>query len=161
MKLSEIKTILSDLDKVVFQLPNKIFVPEHFHVTEVGVITKNFIDCGGTIREEKVVNFQLWQAGDYDHRLAPTKLNNIIKLSEDKLGIDDQLEIEVEYQAETIGKYGLAFNGVHFQLTSKLTACLAEDACGIPPAKMKVALTQLGSSTASSCCTPSDGSSCC
>jgi hypothetical protein len=136
-------------------------VPEHFHVTEVGVITKNFIDCGGTIREEKVVNFQLWQAGDYDHRLAPTKLNNIIKLSEDKLGIDDQLEIEVEYQAETIGKYGLAFNGVHFQLTSKLTACLAEDACGIPPAKMKVALTQLGSSTASSCCTPSDGSSCC
>lgn len=161
MKLSEIKTILSDLDKVVFQLPNNSFVPEHFHVTEVGIVTKKFIDCGGTVREEKAVNFQLWQAGDYDHRLAPSKLNKIIKLSEDQLGIDDQLEIEVEYQAETIGKYGLSFNGMHFQLTSKLTACLAEDACGIPPAKMNVPLTELRSATASSCCTPNGGSSCC
>lgn len=104
MKLSEIKSILTTLENVVFELENGNFVPEYFHVTEIGVITKKFIDCGGTIRNEKVVNFQLWDANDFEHRLKPTKLLNIIKLSEEKLGIED-FEIEVEYQGETIGKY--------------------------------------------------------
>jgi hypothetical protein len=161
MKLSEIKQILTDLDTVVFQLPNGSFVPKHFHVTEVGVITKHFIDCGGTVREEKVVNFQLWEAGDFDHRLAPTKLNKIIELSENTLNIDSELEIEVEYQSDTIGKYGLSYNGLHFQLTSKLTACLAQDACGIPKDKQKRRLSNLGSSSAATCCTPSSNSKCC
>jgi hypothetical protein len=89
MKLSEIKGILPTLDNVEFQLENGTFVPEHFHVTEVGQITKNFIDCGGVIRHEKVVNFQLWNADDYEHRLKPKKLLHIIRLSEDKLGIED------------------------------------------------------------------------
>lgn len=96
MKLSNIKEILPTLDDVEFQLENGTFVPKHFHVTEVGGITKHFIDCGGTIRNEKVVNFQLWNANDFEHRLKPTKLLNIIKLSEEKLGIEDA-EIEVEY----------------------------------------------------------------
>ncbi len=56
-----------------FQLENGTFVPEHFHVTEVGVVTKHFIDCGGTMRNEKVANFQLWDANDFEHRL---KLEN-------------------------------------------------------------------------------------
>ena len=161
MKLSEIKQILSNLDAVIFQLPNGTFVPEHFHVTEVGIVTKNFIDCGGTVREEKVVNFQLWEANDFDHRLAPQKLINIIELSERVLNIDPELEIEVEYQGETIGKYKLQFNGKYFQLVSTLTACLAEDACGIPPEKQKIRLSDLGSSPASGCCTPSPNSKCC
>lgn len=94
MKLSEIKEILPTLENVEFQLENGTFVPEHFHVTEVGIITKNFIDCGGVIRDEKVVNFQLWDANDFNHRLKPNKLLHIITLSEDKLGIEDS-EIEV------------------------------------------------------------------
>ncbi len=57
MKLSEIKTVLLSLENVTFELENGSFVPEHFHVTEVGEITKHFIDCGGTIRSEKVANF--------------------------------------------------------------------------------------------------------
>jgi len=158
MKLAEVKTTLTKLNDVIFQMPNGSYVPLHFHITEVGMITKNFIDCGGTVREEKVVNFQLWEAADYDHRLAPEKLLNIIDLSERTLNIDPELEIEVEYQAGTIGKFGLAFNGVCFQLTNKMTACLAEDACGIPEEKRKVNLSDLGGN-ASSCCAP--GSSCC
>jgi len=161
MKLSKIKEILPTLDNVEFQLENGTFVPEHFHVTEVGQITRNFIDCGGVIRSEKVVNFQLWNANDFEHRLKPTKLLNIIKLSEEKLGIEDA-EIEVEYQTETIGKYDLDFNGENFVLKNKQTACLAEDACGIPvdlPAehvgKQKVKLSELNSA----CCTPNSG--CC
>jgi hypothetical protein len=61
MKLSKIKEILPTLEHVEFQLENGTFVPEHFHVTEVGQINKIFIDCGGVIRNEKVVNFQLWK----------------------------------------------------------------------------------------------------
>lgn len=157
MKLSEIKEILATLNNVEFQLEDGAFVPEHFHVTEVGVITKHFIDCGGTIRNEKVVNFQLWNANDFEHRLKPGKLHNIIRLSEEKLGIEDG-EIEVEYQNVTIGKYDLGFNGKNFILKNKTTACLAQDACGIPEEKQKVKLSDL-STIQSSCCAPNSG--CC
>ena len=102
MKLSQVKTILNSLKTVNFTLEDGTAVPEHFHVTEVGLITKNFIDCGGTVRKETVVNFQLWDANDYDHRLKPQKLVNIIELSEKVLGIQD-FEIEVEFQTQTIG----------------------------------------------------------
>ena len=142
MKLSEVKQILPTLENVEFQLENGTFVPEHFHITEVGMINKNFIDCGGVIRNEKVVNFQLWNADDLEHRLKPAKLLNIIKLSEEKLGIEDH-EIEVEYQSETIGKYDLEFNGKTFVLRNKMTACLAQDACGIPSEKVKRNLSEL------------------
>jgi hypothetical protein len=157
MKLSEVKNILENVDNLRFELQNGSSVPAHFHVTEVGMITKKFIDCGGTVRSEKVVNFQLWNATDTDHRLEPQKLLKIIALSERMLSIED-LEIEVEYQAETIGKYGLDFNGKNFVLTSKQTACLALDACGVLPTKLKVSLAEL-QSTATACCTPGGG--CC
>ena len=128
MKIEQIKKHLSNTETVNFVLQNGTIVPEHFHVTELGVVTKHFIDCGGIIRFEKVANFQLWNANDFEHRLKPTKLLDIIKLSEEKLGMED-LEIEVEYQAETIGKYDLEFNGKNFVLISKQTACLAADSC--------------------------------
>lgn len=157
MKLSDIKEILPTLENVEFQLENGIMVPEHFHVTEVGQITKNFIDCGGVIRSEKVVNFQLWNADDFEHRLKPGKLLNIIKLSEEKLGIEDS-EIEVEYQDKTIGKYDLDFNGKNFVLKNKATACLASDACGIPSEKQKKNLSELTVNADNSC---KPGGGCC
>jgi len=89
MKLSEIKNELQKLHAIAFQLPNGDLVPSHFHVTEVGKVTKHFIDCGGTVRQEEVVNFQLWEANDYDHRLHPEKLVHIIELSEKVLGLPD------------------------------------------------------------------------
>lgn len=155
MKLSEIKNQLRTLKTISFQLPNGELVPNHFHVTEVGKITKHFIDCGGTVRKEEVVNFQLWNANDYDHRLHPEKLLNIIELSEKVLGIED-LEIEVEYQAETIGKFGLDFDGTNFLLTSKQTDCLAKDKCDIPVEKPKKKLSEL---QISNTCKPGGG--CC
>ena len=125
MKLSKVKDALLTVETVSFILPNGNKVPAHFHVTEVGVITKNFIDCGGVVRNEKVVNFQLWEANDFDHRLAPQKLLNIIHLSEKVLGIEDH-EVEVEYQTETIGKFDLNFNGKHFVLVEKQMHGLAK-----------------------------------
>jgi len=156
MKLSEIKNLLNEVDTVNFELQNGNKVPEHFHVTEIGVITKHFIDCGGTIRIEKVANFQLWDANDFEHRLKPSKLLKIIRLSEEKLGMED-LEIEVEYQSDTIGKYDLEYNGRNFILASKQTACLASDNCGIPQDKLKLKLSDLKVQNA--CCAP--GGTCC
>ena len=155
MKLSEIKKILKNLDRIGFQLPNGTFVSSHFHVTEVGKVTKDFIDCGGKVRNETVINFQLWEQNDYDHRLHPEKLITIIALSE-KMFMFEDLEIEVEYQGEeTIGKYNLDFDGVNFLLTSKVTACLAIDACGISVEKTKVDIPEVQSSG----CDPTSG--CC
>jgi hypothetical protein len=156
MKLSEIKKYLATAETVNFKLPDGTFVPENFHVTEVGVVTKNFIDCGGTVRKEEVANFQLWDANDFEHRLKPNKLLDIIALSEKVLGMGD-FEIEVEYQQQTIGKFDLAFDGTDFNLLSKQTACLAPDQCGIP-SKPKISLQMLGNADGQPC-TPGGG--CC
>ena len=155
MTLSEIKNKLQQLEQIGFQLPNGELVPSHFHVTEIGKITKHFIDCGGTLRNEEVVNFQLWNADDYDHRLHPEKLLDIIELSERVLGIED-LETEVEYQGDTIEKFGLDFDGKNFLLTNKQTDCLAKDKCGIPEEKPKIKLVELANESS---CTPGGG--CC
>ncbi|MCA0959443.1 DUF6428 family protein [Flagellimonas ruestringensis] len=155
MKLEEVKSALSKLNTIAFKLPNGNLVPNHFHVTEVGKITKHFIDCGGTVRNEEVVNFQLWNADDYDHRLHPEKLVHIIELSQKTLGIGN-LEVEVEYQGQTIEKFALDFDGTNFLLTTKQTDCLAKDNCGIPTEKPKVKLSELQNTQT---CTP--GSGCC
>ncbi len=156
MKLSALKPLLTNLESVTFILPNGSLVPPHFHVTEVGQTLKKFIDCGGEVREEKVINFQLWEANDFDHCLAPQKLQSIIALSEKVLTIEDA-EIEVEYQQETIGKFNLEFDGAHFLLVPTKTNCLAQDKCGIPAEKLKVNLTEL--TTKATTCTPGGG--CC
>ena len=158
MKLSEIKSELKKLSAIAFQLPNGELVPNHFHVTEVGKVSKHFIDCGGTVRTEEVVNFQLWEANDYDHRLHPEKLLHIIELSEKTLGLPEA-EIEVEYQmTTTIGKFNLDFDGTNFLLTTKVTDCLAKDKCGIPQEKPKVKIGEWKPKE-TSCCSPDSG--CC
>lgn len=155
MKLSDVKKRLNTIESVVFQLPNGTFVPNYFHVTEVGLITKNFIDCGGIVRNDTVINFQLWDANDFEHRLKPKKLLDIIALSESVFKFED-LEIEVEYQEKTISKFDLDFNGKNFVLVNKKTACLALDQCSIPLEKKLVRLSDLKNE---SNCTPENG--CC
>ncbi len=152
MNISEMKQSLAGLEAVNFRLPTGEYLPAHFHVTEVGLVTKHFIDCGGVERKETVANFQLWEAGDYDHRLAPQKFLHILNLSEKILG-SEELGIEVEYQQDTIGKFGLLFDGKDFVLTPKQTACLAQDACGIPNAAFALPQLQVAG------CTPGGG--CC
>ena len=157
MKLSEFKNRLAQVDTFSIQLPNGTFIPAHFHITEMGLLTKNFIDCGNTIREEKVITFQVWFAGDLEHRLNTEKVFKIIRASENLFQNQD-LELEVEYQSDmTIGKFGLEFANGNFVLASKETTCLANDHCGIPEEKMKVSLKDLQIQT--SCCTPN--SNCC
>jgi len=157
MKLSEIKSKLTGIEVLTFRLPTGDAVPSHFHVTEIGQINKRFIDCGGNLRNENAISFQLWEDGDFDHRLGANKLLSIIQLSEKALDLED-LEVEVEYQGETIGKYGLEFIGNEFHLTVKITDCLAKESCGISSSKPKVRLSTLNKQESDECI---PGGGCC
>lgn len=157
MKLSEVTAALRGLDQIAFLLPDGTPVPAHFHVTEVGQNHKRYVDCGGTLREETVIVFQLWNANDYDHRLHPEKLADIIGIAQRKLDLSDE-EVEVEYQGErNIELFGLSFDGQHFRLEATQTACLAMELCGIPAAHSASGFVNLGAATNS--CTPGGG--CC
>lgn len=156
MTLSQLKSHLAGMESLDFQLPDGTSVPAHIHVTEIGEVTRRFIDCGGKLRETKAINFQLWEDGDFDHRLAPTKLRDIIALAEERLHLADG-EIEVEYQGDTISSYGLEADGTTLRLTRRQTDCLAKDKCVPASAKPRIRISDLGS--ASGCCTPSSG--CC
>lgn len=158
MKLSQFITSINSVQEIIFQLPNGTFVPTHFHITEMGLLTKNFIDCGNVVRTEQSITFQVWFAGDLEHRLTAAKVHKIINASE-KLIQSTELELEIEYQdAQTIGKFGLAFQNGIFQLTAKQTTCLAQDHCGIPADQMEPKVGGWKPKEAS-CCTPDSG--CC
>lgn len=155
MNLTTLQNNLQNLPNVRFLLPNRQFVPQHFHITEVGEITKKYIDCGGTIRTESRISLQLLHANDLEHRISAQKLLDIIDLSNEKLNLPDA-EVEVELQGETIQKFGLEFDGNNFILTNLFTDCLAPDKCGIEEfQKRKVSLSELTSNK----CTPNSG--CC
>ena len=143
MRLSNFINALDKLEVLKFQLPNGEFVPAHFHITEIGNINRNYIDCGGILRQEKKISLQLWVASDTEHRLKPDNLLKILQLAEKQLGFSN-IEIEVEYQQDTVGRYELAFDGVIFQLINTQTACLAPDQCGIPKEKARVRVTANG-----------------
>lgn len=118
-----------------FILPDGDVIPPHFHLTEVGRVEKNFIDCGGTKRQSVSCLLQLWTANDLDHRLVTDKLLNIIEMAAPLLQ-SDQLPIEIEYGESvaatyTIGDVVSAFGEVRFALLGKQTDCLAKEKCGV------------------------------
>jgi len=152
MNFFEFNSALQNQHELSFKLPNGISFPAHFHITEIGRTQKQFVDCGGTIRNIGEINIQLWLADDVNHRLTSKKLLQIMQETESKIILSDE-EILVELQGETIQKYKLMKSDFGFLLQATQTACLAEDSCGIPKEKIKVVL---GQSTA---CKP--GSGCC
>ena len=153
MKLSEFKLYLKNAKKVEFQLPNGDYVPSHFHVTEVGLSTKKFIDCGSNIRNTKKINFQLWSADDINHKISPEKLLDIIEISEETFLLED-LEIEIEFQQSTIGVFDLDYTNDIFQLINKKTDCLDKQKCGF-----EKKIVKLSSIKKQEICNPEDG--CC
>lgn len=131
LSLSGLRNALRHADQLQLLLPDGSHVPYHFHITEAGLTTKHFIDCGGTIRKESVVSMQVWYSDDLHHRLTPGKLLKILDKAEPLLGGQD-LPVEIEYQKDTIGKYNVRFDGKAFQLIPTETDCLAKENCGIP-----------------------------
>ena len=118
-----------------WMLPDGSFVPTHYHITEVGRVQKDFIDCGGTRRSQVSCLLQIWVADDTEHRLESTKLTDILTLAASVLKSDD-LPVEVEYEQDSIAQYPLGGveqtpSGLLLSLGSKHTACLAPEKCGV------------------------------
>ena len=135
MKLTELKAALATHpdSEIRFQLPNGETIPAHAHVTEVARIDKRFIDCGGTLRTDRLCRLQTWVAHDLDHRLRAEKLLKILIKAAPVLETED-LEVDIEYQTGFISQFPLAEvrfekGRLLFVLTERLTACLAEDKC--------------------------------
>ena len=116
-------------------LPDGSFVPAHFHVTEIGRVQKDFIDCGGTRRSTTACVLQVWVADDTDHRLDATKLAKIIQIGISLFPLTT-VPVEVEYEQGAVSQYPVRQaevtpSGVLLHLGSKHTACLAPDRCGV------------------------------
>lgn len=153
MTLEEFLPILSANPGVNLQflLPDRTAVPAHFHVTEVGRMQKDFIDCGGTTRRSESCVLQVWVAHDIEHRLETTKLARIIYKGLD-LFETTAIPLEVEYDNGVISQYPVQDvevqpSGIILRLGTKHTACLAPDRCGID-------LTAMEQNPTSSCCAP-------
>jgi hypothetical protein len=141
MKISEFKKHLlaSPEHEMRFVLPDGDVIPLHAHVTEIGRVDKNFIDCGGAGRSLSCCTLQIWVASnDEEHRFAPGKLAKVMEMATPLFRGDD-LDIEVEYEDCSISQFPVlkaeVSDGVlTFQLGSKHTDCLAKEACGLTPA---------------------------
>lgn len=124
---------------VHWMLDDGAFVPAHCHITEVGRVSKEFIDCGGTRRSVAHLALQLWVANDTDHRVDSAKFRQILKLAE-AIGAQAELPVEVEYEfiPGRVSSFPLAGveatpGGLLMLLGTKHTACLAPDQCGVGP----------------------------
>ncbi|MBX9627749.1 MAG: hypothetical protein K2X82_28375 [Gemmataceae bacterium] len=137
MTMSELRAVLAANGGAAlhFLLPDGDLVPAHFHVTEVGRVRKDFVDCGGTRRTAESCVLQLWVADDTAHRLDAAKLARIVGLAAPLLGEADP-PVEVEYDTGFITQFPVTAaevtpGGLLFHLGGKHTACLAPDRCGV------------------------------
>jgi hypothetical protein len=152
MTLTDFKAILAaHPNKTMrFVLPNGKSIPPSYHITEVGRVQKDFIDCGGTVRSSVACVLQAWvAANDEEHRLEAGKLGAILEMAA-KLLPDSSLPVEVEYEAPVISQFSIGISevdsgGIVFHLENKHTDCLAKESCGLE---------------ASSCCSTEETSCC-
>ena len=145
------------------ELPNGNSVPAHFHITEVGHMTKRFMDCGGTLRTTESCLLQTWVHSDVDHRLDTTKLANILRMAGDVLPSLD-LPVDIEHEADVVSQYPVvagASDGTTLTLMTSLkhTACLAMDVCCAPSPAAHTSTAAKPRIKAGTCCTPGGG--CC
>ena len=141
-------------------LPDGSQIPAHFHITEVGHVTRRFIDCGGTRRVQESCLLQTWVHDDIEHRLHAGKLAEIFAHAGDILP-HHELPVEVEHELGAVSQFtveGAATRGgkLVIELGTKHTDCLARGIC-LPdtcaPKPVQPAPAQ------SSCCDPKSG--CC
>lgn len=162
MKISQFANLLESHPEKPFRLvlPGENIVPASFHITEVGHVTKKFIDCGGKLHTVDSCQLQVWLGDDTDHRLYAGKMAGVLNLARAKgvLPAED-LDVEIEYEDTAISQYTVenftvSESAVVLSLTGKHTDCLAKESC-CPPTLLPMAQ----GTTAESCCTPVSG--CC
>jgi hypothetical protein len=138
MKLIELIDAMSRAGDgpVHIYLPDSSFVPVHYHLTEVGLVTKKFVDCGGNPREQSYCSLQIWVADDVDHRLTSNKFLGILRHGAKFIPVDAEVILEV--QKDTISLYPVQGakqiperNGLTLTAGFAYTTCLAPDKCGV------------------------------
>jgi Family of unknown function (DUF6428) len=154
MKLSDLRAALEQHPATFprFVLPDGNFIPPHAHVTEVGHVVKNFIDCGGVMGNSETVVLQTHVGSDVEHRLRSDRFAKILQLGERVLP-HDRLDVEVEYDCCVVAQYPVtevkqAGEHLDVMLGKRQTQCLArerEKAAGLEPV---------------SCCTPASAACC-
>jgi hypothetical protein len=90
-----------------FVLPDGNYIPAHTHVTEVGHVVRNFIDCGGLTGKEEKVLLQTHLGNDTDHRLRSDRLAKILRLG-DRVIPSADLDVDVEYDCCVVAQYPIA-----------------------------------------------------
>lgn len=108
-------------------------IEPHFHVTEVGRVQKDFVDCGGTVRRLVTCLLQTWVGDDTDHRITGGKLLKAFAHAAPVLGTED-LPVELEYETCNVVQLVVASvrqepDRLVLQLGSKHTDCLAKELC--------------------------------
>jgi hypothetical protein len=133
MKLADLRSVLEKHPDSFprFVLPDGDFIPAHAHVTEVGHVLKNFIDCGGVMGESETVLLQTHVGQDVDHRLKSDRFAKILQLG-GKVLPHDQIEVEVEYDCCVVAQYPVSQvkpAGDHLDviLGKRRTQCLAQE----------------------------------
>lgn len=126
---------------ITFLTPDGGHVPAHYHITEVGHLTKSFIDCGGKRHISGSCLLQVWVADDIDHRLKASKLLAIFGRAD---GLLPSMELPVEIEVEAPVLTQLPLTGCEitpdtlvFQTEYKHTDCMAKELClpdfSLPP----------------------------
>jgi hypothetical protein len=120
-------------------------IEAHFHVTEVGRVQKDFVDCGGTVRRAVTCLLQTWVGEDVDHRITAGKLLKAFEHALPVLGQED-LPVELEYEACNVIQFKVVAveaeaDRLVVRLGGKHTDCLAKELC-VPSARP----------TSASCC---------
>jgi hypothetical protein len=90
-----------------FVLPDGNYIPAHAHVTEVGHVVRNFIDCGGLTGKEEKVLLQTHVGNDTDHRLRSDRFAKILQLGSRVIPSPD-LDVDVEYDCCVVAQYPIA-----------------------------------------------------
>jgi hypothetical protein len=90
-----------------FILPSGDYIPAHAHVTEVGHVVRNFIDCGGLTGKEQRAVLQTHVGNDADHRLRSDRFAKILELGSRVIPSAD-LDVDVEYDCCVVAQYPIA-----------------------------------------------------
>ena len=152
MKFSDLRAILAKQPNTLprFVLPDGDSIPAHAHVTEVGHVAKNFIDCGGVTGRNETVLIQTHVGLDTDHRLRADRFAKILQLGERVLP-HNELEVEVEYDCCVVAQYPVtavrsAGDHLDIVLGKRRTQCLAQER------RKEAAAPEAGCATATSAC---------
>jgi len=113
--------------------PDGEAIEAHFHVTEVGRVQRDFVDCGGTVRHLVTCLLQTWVGDDVDHRITGGKLLKAFAHAAPVLRGED-LPVEIEYEACNVVQLRVESIKAEadrwvIQLGRKHTDCLAREIC--------------------------------